>query len=177
MANTVIRSTGSAIVLSMVLAVSARRSVVAAPTECASFTAASAASVMGVPKARANPSAGHKKMSPDNMDVIGCSYVEDSRDPMAKSMIFWVYTPIAKDLASEFASLSKPYIPGNPQSFSPGIGTGSTGWTRVNATDTYEGSVVFRRAADIVVVRVNGMPNADAAKGAAVKAGNILAKL
>ena len=92
-------------------------------------------------------------------------------------MLYFVYTPIPKDLASVFSSLAAPNIPGKPQSFSPGIGTGSTGWVRLSANgQTYDGSIVFHGATSIVVLKVAGMPSADAAKAALLAAGNILAK-
>ncbi|HEV8446192.1 MAG TPA: hypothetical protein VGQ44_05210 [Gemmatimonadaceae bacterium] len=177
MSHTVLRSTSNAIVVSTLLAVSSASYASAATTDCETMSAASVATVLGVPKARANPSSGHSKQPPDNMDVIGCSFVEVSPDPLAKTMVYFVYTPIPKDLASVFSSLSTPNIPGKPQSFSPGIGTGSTGWVRASANgETYDGSIVFHGATSIIVVKVGGMPNADAAKAALVKAGNILAK-
>jgi len=177
MARTVFRSTGDAIVVSMFLVMGSSRAASAASIDCQTINAASAASVMGVPKAKANPPSPHSKQSPDNMDVFACSYVEDSPDPLARTMLYFVYTPIPKDLASVFSSLSAPNIPGKPQSFSPGIGTGSTGWVRLSGNgQTYDGSIAFRGATNIVVVKVAGMPSADAAKTALVKAGNILAK-
>ena len=177
MAQSVSRSTGNAIVVSMFLAVAASTPAWAASPDCETMTAASAASVLGVPKARSNPSAGHHKQPPDNMDVVGCSYVEISPDPMAKSMVYNVYTPIPNDLESVFSSLSHPNIQGKPQSFSPGIGTGSTGWVRLSLNgETYDGSIVFHAGASIVVLKVAGMPNAEAAKAALIKGGNILAK-
>jgi hypothetical protein len=161
----------------MSLIVGSRRLVWAAPIDCETITAASAAGVLGVPKAKSNPTQGHHKQPPDNMDVFSCGYVEVSVDPLARTMLYFVYTPIPKDLASVFSSLSTPNIPGKAQSFSPGIGTGSTGWVRLSANgQTYDGSIVFRRATNIVVVKVAGMPNSDATKAALVKAGNILAK-
>ena len=91
-------------------------------------------------------------------------------------MLYFMYTPIPQGLASVFSSLAAPNIPGKPQSFSPGIGTGSTGWVRLSANgQTYDGSIVFV-ATNIVVLKVAGIPSADAAKSALVKAGNILAK-
>ena len=133
MAHAVLRSTRIAIVISMSLVVGSRRLVWAAPIDCGTITAASAAGVLGVPKAKSNPSQGHHKQPPDNMDVFACGYVE--------------------------------------------IGTGSTGWVRLSANgETYDGSIVFRRATNIVVLKVAGMPNADAAKTALVKAGSILAQ-
>ena len=177
MAHSVLRPTRNAMVVSMILAVASSRSVLAATIDCETITAASAAGVMGVPKAKIIPSQGHTKMSPDNMDFFSCGYVEVSPDPLARTMLYSVYTPIPKDLASVFASVAHPNIPGKPQNFSPGIGTGSTGWVRLSANgETYDGSIVFQGAANIVVVKVAGMKNADAAKKALVSAGNILAK-
>jgi hypothetical protein len=177
MAQTVLRSTGNAIVVSMSLMVGSSKLAWAAPIDCETINAASAAGVLGVPEAKSNSSEGHHKQQPDNMDVFSCGYVEVSLDPMARTMLYFVYTPIPKDLASVFSSLSAPNIPGKPQSFSPGIGTGSTGWVRASANgQTYDGSIVFRGATNIVVVKVAGMPSAAAAKSALVKTGNILAK-
>jgi hypothetical protein len=177
MAYTVLRSTGTAIVVSTFLAVGSSRSASPATIDCETINAASAASVLGVPKAKSTPSQGHHKQPPDNMDVFACGYVEVSPDPLARTMSYFVYTPIPKDLASVFSSLSAPNIPGKPQSFSPGIGSGSTGWVRLSANgQTYDGSIAFRGATNIVVVKVAGMPSSDAAKSALVKVGNILAK-
>jgi len=177
MARTLLHSAGNAIVVSTFLTFGSSRTALAVTIDCETMTAASAASVMGVPKARSNPPGSHSKQPPDNMDVFGCSYAEVSPDPLARTMVYTVYTPIPKDLGSVFASLSHPNIPGKPVSFSPGIGTGSTGWVRLSANgETYDGSIVFQGASNIVVVRVSGMPSGDAAKSALVKAGNILAK-
>jgi hypothetical protein len=177
MAHTILRSTGNAIVVSTVLAVGSSRSAWAATIDCETINAASAATVLGVPKAKTNPLQGHHKQPPDNMDVFSCGYVEISPDPLARTMLYFVYTPIPKDLASVFASLAAPNIPGKPQSFAPGIGTGSTGWVRLSANgETYDGSIVFHGATNIVVLKVAGMPSADAATAALIKAGNILAK-
>ena len=177
MTRTFLGSSGNAIVLSAFLAFGSRASGAAATISCETINAGSAASVLGVPKAKSDPPHAHHKQPPDNMDVFGCSYVEISPDPLARTLLYFVYTPIPKDLASVFSSLSHPNIPGKPQSFSPGIGTGSTGWVRQSANgQTYDGSIVFQGATNIVEVKVAGMPSGDAAKSALVKAGNILAK-
>jgi hypothetical protein len=139
--------------------------------------AAAAASVLSVPTARANPSQGHTKQPPDNMDVLSCGYVEVSANPLAKTLSFTVYTPLPKNLPSIFSSLSHPNIPGQPQAFSPGVGSESTGWVRASANgETFDGSIVFRMPSYIMTVKVGGAPSLDAAKSALVKAGNVLAK-
>jgi len=163
--------------VSIVLTVGTTRPAWAAADDCGKLDAASAATVLGVPKARANPSQGHHKQPPDNMDVFSCGYAEVSPDPLARTLLYFVYTPITKDLTSVFSSLSHPNVPGKPETFSPGIGTGSTGWVRASANgQTYDGEIAFRGAANITTVRVGGMPNAEAAKKALVSAGKILAK-
>jgi len=177
MAHTVLRSTGNAIAVSMLFAVGSSRLAWAATIDCETITATSAASVLGVRMAKSNPAEGHHKQAPDNMDVFACGYAEVSADPMARTLLYFVYTPIPNDLASVFSSLSAPNIRGNPQSFAPGIGTGSTGWVRASANgQTYDGSIVFRGTTNIVVLKVAGMPSGDAAKTALVNAGKILAK-
>src|SRR5215831_15581874 len=73
--------------------------------DCTRLDTVSAASVMGVPKARANPVQGqHSKQPPDNMDVLACGYAEVSPDPLAKTLSYLIYTPVPKDLESVFSS-------------------------------------------------------------------------
>src|SRR3954470_18342538 len=93
-----------------------------AANDCERIDAATVASILSVPKARVNPSRGHTKQPPDNMDVLACGYVEVSPNPLAKTLSYFVYTPLPKNLASEFSSLSHPNVPGQPQAFSPGVG-------------------------------------------------------
>jgi hypothetical protein len=88
-----------------------------------------------------------------------------------------VYTPLPKNLASEFSSLSHPNVSGQPQPFSPGVGSESTGWVRASANgETFDGSIVFRMPSYIVDVKVSGMASLDAAKKALINAGKSLAK-
>ena len=148
-----------------------------ATNDCERLDVMTVASVLSVPKARANPSQGHTKQSPDNMDVLGCSYAEVSPNPLAKTLIYNVYTPLPKNLPSMFQSLSHPNVQGQPQAFSPGVGSESTGWVRASANgETFDGSIAFRMPSYIVVVKVSGMPSLDAAKRALVNAGKALAK-
>jgi hypothetical protein len=141
------------------------------------LTVAAAATALGVQTARANAYQGHSKLPPDNMDVLTCGYAEVTRDPRAKVLTYTLYTPVAADLAAVFSSLAHPNIPGNPQAFSPGLGSESTGWVRSNVDGvTFDGSVVFRMPSHIVMIRVGMMPSAAAAKTALASAGAALAK-
>jgi hypothetical protein len=111
------------------------------------------------------------------MDVLGCAYAEVSPDPLARALTYFIYTPIAKDLASVFSSLSNENVPGKVQKFSPGVGSASSGWVRPSANgETFDGSIVVRADTYIAIARVAGMPNSDAVKKALVSAGQILAK-
>jgi hypothetical protein len=112
------------------------------------------------------------------MDVLGCSYVEASPNPLAKSLRYTVYTPLTRNLPSMFQSLSHANVFGPPpQPFSPGISSESTGWVRPSLNgETFDGYIVFRMPTYIVDVHVNGMPSLDAAKTALLKAGKALAK-
>ena len=177
MARTIVRSTRNAIAAAMLLGIGTSRSLLAASVDCTTLDLASAASVLGVPKAKSLPFQGHHKQPPDNVDVFACSFVEASVDPLARTLSYVVYTPIAKDLASVYSSVSMPNIPGNPQKFSPGVGSQSTGWVRASANgETFDGSIVFLGSTYFVNVKVSGMPSADAAKKALINAGKILAK-
>ena len=149
-----------------------------ATNDCERLDVATVASVLSVPKARANPSRGHTKQPPDNMDVLGCSYVEASPNPLAKALGYTVYTPLPKNLPSMFQSLSHANVFGPPpQPFSPGVGSESAGWVRPSVNgETFDGYIVFRTPTYIVDVKVSGMPSLDATKRALVNAGKALAK-
>jgi hypothetical protein len=149
-----------------------------AKNDCDRLDLATVASILSVPKARANPSGGHHKQPPDNMDVLGCSWVEASPNPLAKALMYNVYTPLPKNLQSEYSSLSHANVFGQPpQPFSPGVGSESTGWVRASVNgETFDGSIVFRMPSYIMDVKVSGMPSLEAAKKALVNAGKVLAK-
>jgi hypothetical protein len=177
MARPIVRSISNAIVLATLLGVVPSTLLRAESIDCGTLDAVAAAGVLGVPKAKSNPSQGHHTESPDNMDVFACGYVEISPDPMARTLLYFVYTPIPKDLASVYSSVSNPNIPGKPLKFSPGVGSQSTGWVRSSANgEAFDGSIVFLGATQIVSVKVGGMPSADAAKAALISAGKLLAK-
>jgi hypothetical protein len=144
--------------------------------DCAQIDAKGAATVLGVPTARANTTPGHSKLPPDNMDVLSCAYVEASVDPMARTLSYSIYTPIAADLAGVYASLADGNFP-RKQIFSPNVGTQSSGWFRSSVRgDTFEGYIAMQTGATIVVIKIGGMPSSDAAKNALITAGKILAK-
>jgi hypothetical protein len=172
------RSNTIGIVLGALAVFGASAMAQAATNDCERLDVTTVASILSVPKARANPSAGHHKQPPDNMDVLGCSYVEASPNPLAKVLMYNVYTPLPKNLPSMFASLSHPNVFGQPpQAFSPGVGIESTGWVRPSVNgETFDGSIVFRMPSYIMDVKVSGMPSLDATKKALVNAGKALAK-
>jgi len=133
--------------------------------------------VLGVAKARDNSIGRHTKQPPDNMDVVGCAYVEATHDPLARSLIYFIYTPIAKDLESEFSSLKNENEMGAVQKFSPGVGAGSSGWARPSVNgETFDGRIVVRGEGYIAVAKVGGMPSIAGVQQALVSAGQILAK-
>ena len=98
----------------------------AAVPDCTKIDASAAATVLGVPKTRNNSSRRHNRQPPDNMDVLGCAYAEVSPDPLARTLVYFIYTPIAKDLESVFSTLKNRNVPGAVEKFSPGVGSGST---------------------------------------------------
>lgn len=145
--------------------------------DCTKIDASAAATVLGVPKTRDNSTGRHTKQPPDNMDVLGCAYVEASPDPMARSLVYWIYTPIAKDLESEFASLKNDNAPGAVERYSPSVGTGAAAWARPSANgETFDGRIVVRGNGYIAVAKVAGMPSIAAVKKALESAGQILVR-
>jgi hypothetical protein len=171
------RPTSTVAVVATFLSSSATGTARAAAADCTKIDATAAATVLGVPKTRSNSSGRHNKQPPDNMDVLGCGYAEVSPDLLARTLTYFIYTPIAKDLASVFASLSNENVPGTVTKFSPGVGTGSSGWARPSANgQTFDGAIVVRGDAYIAVAKVAGMPSIDAVKKALTSAGQILIK-
>jgi hypothetical protein len=159
------------------LALSAAGSARTASPDCTKIDAAAAATVLGVPKTQDNSTGHHNKQSPDNMDVLGCAYAEVSPDPMARTLVYFIYTPIPKDYEDVFASVANPNIPGKVEKFSPGIGSGSTGWARASANGvTFDGGIVVRGVGYFAAANVGGMPSIAAVKKALMSAGQILAK-
>ena len=145
--------------------------------ECTQIDAKAAASVLGVAAAQANPNQGvHSKLSPDNMDLLSCGYVEATVDPMARTLLYLIYTPIPKDLTDVYASLASGNFP-RQQPFSPNVGNQSSGWFRSSVSgDTFEGYIAMRTGATIVTIKIGGMPSSDAVKNALISAGKILAQ-
>jgi hypothetical protein len=172
-----LRSTGT-VMAALILGYGISGLVWANSPECARLDETAAAKTLGVQKTRANPSNGkHSKQSPDNMDVMACGYAEDTPDPAARVLQYSIYTPIPKDLASVFSAMASSHAPGGAQTFSPGIGNGSTGWVRMSANgETFDGSVVFQVGATFVNVKVSQMPSLDAAKSALLNASKLLSK-
>lgn len=171
------RPTAIAAAAATLFASSAAGSARVAALDCARIDASAAATVLGVPKTRNNSSGRHNKQPPDNMDVLGCAYAEVSPDPLARTLTYFIYTPIPKDFESVFSSLTSENVPGAVEKFSPGVGSGSTGWARPSANgETFDGSIVVRGDAYIAIAKVAGMPSIAAVKKALVSAGQILAK-
>ena len=171
------RPTSTVAAVATLLAFSATGTARAAATDCTKIDATAAATVLGVPKTRSNSSGRHNKQPPDNMDVLGCAYAEVSPDPLARTLTYFIYTPIAKDLASVFGSLSNENVPGTVTKFSPGVGAGIL---RMGASkrqwQTSTAPSLFEAMPTLLSRKVAGMPNIDAVKKALISAGQILVK-
>jgi hypothetical protein len=171
-----VRSTSKAVWFAMYFAFGVSEVAGAAAVDCAQIDAKAAATVLGVPTARANGNPVHSKLPPDNMDLLSCTYAEATVDPMARTLSYLIYTPIPEDLASVYASLASGNFP-RQQPFSPNVGSKSSGWFRSSVRDdTFEGYIAVQTGATIAVIKIGGMPSSDAVKNALISAGKILAK-
>ena len=171
------RPTAIAAAAATLLALSAAATARAAAPDCTKIDASAAANVLGVPKTHDNSSGHHDKQQPDNMDVLGCAYAEVSPDPMARTLVYFIYTPIPKDLESVFSSLKNDNARGTVERFSPSVGTGSAAWARATANgQSFDGRIVVRGDTYLAVAKVAGMPSIAAVKKALLSAGQILAK-
>jgi hypothetical protein len=172
-----VRSTSKVVWIGVSFAFGLSELASAGAVDCAQIDAKAAATVLGVPTARAdatNPA--HSKLEPDNMDLVACGYAEATADPSARTLSYFIYTPIPKDLASVYASLASGNFP-RKQIFSPNVGSQSSGWFRSSARDdTFEGYIAMQTGATIAVIKIGGMPSSDAVKNALISAGKILAK-
>ncbi len=150
----------------------------ASPTadkDCATIDGDAAAAILGVPKVRPTPYEGHQKLSPDNMDVFACGYVDAT--PGGSTLTYSTFSPIPADMASVWESHKTGRHEHMP-SFAPNVGEASAGWVSDSSPDLAENSAViaFRTANKIFEVRVGGLPSVEAVKTAAVKAAAILQK-
>jgi hypothetical protein len=171
------RPTTIAAATATLFALSATGTARAASPDCTKIDATAAAAVLGVPKTRDNSTGRHDKQPPDNMDVVGCAYAEVSPNPLARTLVYFIYTPIAKDLEGEFADLKNDNAPGAVERFLPSVGAGSAAWARPSANgETFDGRIVVHGNGYIAVAKVAGMPSIDAVKKALVSAGQILIK-
>jgi len=171
-----VRSIGQVVWIAISLAVGLSGLSRAASGDCAQIDAKAAATILGVPAARANAAPTHSKLPPDNMDLLSCGYVEVTADPAARTLSYLIYSPIARDLAGVYDSLASGNSPGK-QVFSPDVGSQSSGWFRPSVRDdTFEGYIAVKTGATIAVIKIGGMPSSDAVKNALVSAGKILAK-
>ena len=147
-----------------------------ADKDCATIDGDAAAAILGVPKARPTPYAGHQKLPPDNMDVFACSYVDASPDPAGPTLQYTTFSPIPADVASVWQSHETGRHE-RMQSFAPNVGDASAGWVSDNARPAEFGAVIaFRTANKIFEVQVSRLRSAEAAKSGAVKAATILQK-
>lgn len=170
-----IRSISAVIGIGMSYALGAIGPAHAAAGDCTRMDAKAVGTVLGVP-ARVNGSQGHSKLPPDNMDLLSCGYFEVTPAIMGRSLLYLIYTPIPKDIASVYASLSGGNFP-RKLVFSPNVGSQSSGWYRSSLTDsTFEGQVAMQSGATITVIKIGGMPSSDAVKNALIAAGKMLAK-
>ena len=171
-----VRSTSKVVWIAMYFAIGVSGLASAAPVDCSQIDAKAAATVLGVPTARANASnPAHSKLPPDNMDLLSCGYAEATVDPMARTLSYLIYTPIPQDLANVYASLATGNFP-RKQIFSPNVGSQSSGWFRSSVSgDTFEGYIAMQTGATIAVIKIGGMPSSDAVKNALISAGKILA--
>jgi hypothetical protein len=171
------RSTSKVACIALYIAFGVSELARAAAVDCAQIDAKAAATVLGVPTARPNATnPAHSKLPPDNMDLLSCGYVEATVDPIARTLSYFIYTPIPKDLASVYDSLASGNFP-RKQIFSPNVGTQSSGWFRPSVRDdTFEGYIAMQTGTIIVVIKIGGMPSGDAVKNALISVGKILAK-
>ncbi len=146
-----------------------------AEKDCAAIDGAAAASILGVPKVRPTPYEGHQKLSPDNMDVLACGYVDASPDPMGPTLRYTTFSPTPADMPPVWESHQTGRHE-RSQSFAPNVGEASAGWVSENAQPTYAAAIAFRTATKIFEINVSGFSTAEAAKAAAVKAATTLQK-
>ncbi|MGO9036358.1 MAG: hypothetical protein ACLPV2_11075 [Steroidobacteraceae bacterium] len=130
------------------------------------ISAATAADVLGVAKAKENVYVGHYKGT-GGIDYLECGYSEASPDPYAPFFKFVVLAPLAADIESVYRSQSRP--PG-VQTIDTRVGTESFGWIRAGVgPGLFEVHITFRTASNIFDVTVGSVHGADAATAAALK--------
>jgi hypothetical protein len=131
------------------------------------ISAAAAADILGVAKAKENTYFGHTKQPPNQIDVLECGYHAANPDPYAPFLKFVVFTPAAADMLSVFSSMPPP---SGMQTIVTHVGAESSGWIRAGAgSGLFEAHVTFKTGSNIFQVLVGGLHGADAATAAALK--------
>lgn len=129
--------------------------------------AATAATILGVAKAREGVSLGHSKLPPNSMDLLQCTYAAANPDPFSAFLKYIIFTPAAGDVDTVYKSMTQAM---SPKTFEPKVGTASIGWIRDgSAPGLFAAFVTFRSDKNIFQVSVGNIKGEEAAKAAAVK--------
>lgn len=169
---------GIALVVALLLAFAVHDVALAAATDCMQIDRNTAARILGVSAARVNVNnqGRHTKLPPDDMDLLRCGYLKYILNGNVRTLSYSIYTPIPRDLANIFASLSKGNFPG-AQSFSPSVGGQSTGWYRGNQFGSlFEGQLTMLTGSTIVVIQIAGLSSSAAVENALVSAAKYFSK-
>ena len=161
--------------VALLLAFAVHSVALAATTDCMQIDRNTAASILGVSAERMNVNnqGRHTKLPPDDVDLLTCGYLVDVLSGAVRTLSYSIYTPIPRDVANIFASLSKGNFPG-AQSFSPSVGGRSTGWYRGNqfgnSGNLFEGQLTMLTGSTIVIIRIANLSSSAAVEDALVRA-------
>lgn len=131
---------------------------------CGPIDARAASEILGVSAVRAVNS-WHESVS--NSDDLVCVYNAAALAAVVPSLKYEVISPSAALLGTLYAGMS---VNANEQHFDPGVGVASSGATGSIEPDNSHATILMKTNTIIVRINVSGLPSADAAKAAALKA-------
>jgi hypothetical protein len=168
--------------VALLLAFAVHSVALAATTDCMQIDRDTAASILGVSAERMNVNnqqGRHTKLPPDDVNLLTCGYLVDVLSGSVRTLSYSIYTPIPRDAANIFASLSKGNFP-RAQSFSPSVGGRSTGWYRGNqfgnSGNLFEGQLTMLTGSTIVIIRIANLSSSAAVEDALVRAAKYFSK-
>jgi hypothetical protein len=131
---------------------------------CGPIDERAASDILGVSAVRAVNS-WHESVN--NSDDLVCVYNGAAIAAVVPSLKYELISPSPALLGTLYAGMS---VNPKEQHFDPGVGVASSGATGSIEADNFHATILLKTNAIIVRINVSGLPSADAAKAAALKA-------
>ncbi len=131
---------------------------------CGPIDEGAASDILGVSAVRPANS-WHER--PNDADDLACVYNSSDVGAVVPSLKYEIISPSATLLGPMYSGMS---VNADEQHFEPGVAMASSGAIGSIDTDNFHATILLRTNTIIARINVSGLPSADAAKAAAMKA-------